>query len=231
MLKVTLEKGVEFSFPVAWEELTYRQMYDLLTLEESSNYEAVRLILGMDFEKFYSLEKAIYDSLERALFLWVNNPIDYSAADVPAIFMFHGVGYSLPTEIGRQSIAQYKDVQSQISELGAEATHLKIMALFPVIVATYLQPLIDEQYAYSKSQKLVDDVWNCNGVHVLQFGNFFLSSLKTLSLSTTPTLPKRKSTLSNVWRGLRKFLKGLVLRTLLNNSQAKGTIQKESKKS
>lgn len=212
MLKVKIQ-GADFNFPTCWEDLTYKQLYSIICLEDTNNYETVRTLLGFNELDFYALQKSVYDALEASLLTWAVDNIDFGQNAPPEIFVYKEKGYALPNEIGRESIAQYKDLQSEISALGTEATHLKIMALYPNIVATYLQPIIDGQYGYSKTKKVADEVWNCRGIDVLAYGNFFLSNLKLLNPTTKPTLQKQKWTLYNVWRDFLKYLKGLGLPT------------------
>jgi hypothetical protein len=123
MVQLTIKEGKEdlsFQFPEDWVELTFAQLLEIIKLREqnkANGFELVRVILNMNETDFGRLPHDVYLSLERVLLQWIKKEVDFSGAVYPSSFRFKGEAYTLPNDIGKQTIAQYKDAQNLFEPL------------------------------------------------------------------------------------------------------------------
>lgn len=185
MLKVKIG-DIEFDVPQDWHEVKFSNLYKFMQLENLRSFQILQAICGLSDDVINKMRIADLLPLEASLHEWINEAIDFSTSYAPILF-FRNKQYQLPEDIGAMPIGIYKDLQSEISALGPEPTNLKVMALYPIIVASYLQPMLNGgEYDYLEAEKLKTEIAeNCEGVGVIAFGNFFLAKLIYLKSGST----------------------------------------------
>lgn len=214
MIVITLkELNAKFNFPEAWEELTFTQLLEIIKLKESenmTNFELVRVLLGLDNKTFGELPHDLFVAFETVLLKWLATEVDFQSAVCPSSFRFNGTAYELPADIGKSTIAQYKDAQELFTPLQKEGVKdSEVLALYPLLIATYLQPIVTNSgYDYTKAESLATGVWKCSGLDILNFGNFFLLKLNASRVGMSETAQKMLTPLSKsklgtkIWRKL-----------------------------
>ena len=198
MIAIAVKQGVKelkFNFPENWGDLSFRQLHEIVKLKESetaNNYELVRVILGLDKASFETLPIDFFLSLERVLLDWVSKEVDLQNKELPNVFWFRDKATLLPTNIGELSIAQYKDAQQIFTDLqelakkqDREILESEMLGLYPLLLATYLQPILEgKEYNYKEADLLIADIWECAGLEVLAFANFFFHKVAHLRSGT-----------------------------------------------
>jgi hypothetical protein len=171
-------KGREYNCPERWEDVTLTQLMKINT-GITRSLEAIQVCTGIDeTELSQSNEFALIDSIEQCLaFLAVQEGIKLE--DTPKEIVFNGVKVSVISDLGTKSVGQYQDMKELVFEFhkveGEEIDILKRLSLYPKIVATYLQPLIDQgEYDYEKADKLAIELYNRSAVEVSSWGYFFI---------------------------------------------------------
>jgi len=185
MLKIKYQKD-SFEFPENWGEISWANLIKLIN-GELGNFEVIQNILGLPQQTFESLPADLYNAFEKALLQL--GDINVSLNEPPVAFLFRGNVYNMSDDIGALPIGQYKDALHKIQKLGAEAKNIEIINLFPEIFSIYLQPKVTGKgYDSTEAKKLVKDVFECSGLDVLAFGNFFLQKATLLKNGSQKTL-------------------------------------------
>jgi hypothetical protein len=194
MLKIKIG-DIEFDLPEGWHEVTFAKLYKFMQLESVSNFAVLEVMSGLSLEVLNKMRTGDLLPLEASLLTWINEPIDFTISYAPTLF-FRGNLYQTPNDIGAMPVGIYKDLQAEISALGNEPTNLKVIGLYPLIVASYLQPMLNGgEYDYKEAEKLVNEIAeNCEGILTIAFGNFFLANLAYLKNGSLHLLPNPNPT-------------------------------------
>ena len=225
MIAIKVKQGdneLSFSFPENWAELTYKQFFEIIKLRENAktnNFELIRIILGLEKEKFDTLPMDFFVALERVLLEWISQEVDFQKKELPEVFWLKDKPVVLPSNIGGLSIAQYKDsqelfldIQSKAEKEGRELKESEMLELYPILLATYIQPILDSsEYSYKKADLLVADIWNCSGLDVLTFANFFFHKVNQLKSGTKGDVQKYLTPQSKYRQGMNLWQRAAAL--------------------
>lgn len=168
------------SLPEGWQEVTFEKLYKFMGLKDANDFDVLSIMANIESVAFEKIRLADALTMQNAILVWINEPVDFTQSFAPNLW-FREKFYQMPDDIGSLPIGIYKDLQSEITALGNEPTNLQVIALYPLIVASYLQYILDGEYDYKKAEILAVEIkQKCAGLEVLAFGNFFLNNLALL---------------------------------------------------
>jgi hypothetical protein len=171
-------KGKEYNCPECWEEVTLTQLLKINT-GLTRVFEAVQVCTGIDEKELStSNEFALIEQIDKCLaFLAATNSLVLEST--PKEIVFNNVMVSVFSDIGTKSVAQYQDMKQLVVDFhtieGEEIDTVKRLSLYPKIVATYLQPLIDgKEYDFERADEIAIELYNHSAVEVSNWGHFFM---------------------------------------------------------
>jgi hypothetical protein len=203
-------KGKEYNCPECWEDVTLTQLMKINT-GITGVFEMIQVCTGID-------EKELSQSNEFTLIEQIDQCLSFLAAkELPILelepkeIVFKGVKVSPFSDIGTKSVAQYQDMKQLVVDFhtieGEEIDTLKRLSLYPKIVATYLQPLIDQgEYDFKRADEIAIELYNHSAMEVSNWGHFFI--LRFLELRNGIVNDASKL-LTNQKRQRRGFLNSL----------------------
>ena len=182
-IKITSEKPLSITVPESWDEVTFKQFYDLQKEEES--LKRVSILTGIPVYMFIKYPELadfyvwVEDNL-KWVNLWDNKPSDSEG------FLIDGEVFQFPKDVGILSIGLYKDIQSDAQENKDD-----VLSIYPFICASYYQLLKDGEYDYLKAKEYISvfDKQPCTKVY--NAAGFFLSKVNELRNGTKPKLRDR----------------------------------------
>jgi hypothetical protein len=188
MIKFKL-KDKTVSIPTKWEEVTYKQYIDLLTLKDDT-IQLISIFTGQDYEV---LKNAVIIGLDDILtsITFVN-----TLPEFPTSVNKCGP-YKIPNNekgqfnIQHESLAQYEDMRQVMKKAGADLNeHVKSYGKY---VAIYLQKIKDGEYKPLRVPQMEEEIGNYPAFEVCTLGAFFFLKLKnypTGSQKTSPSTPR-----------------------------------------
>jgi hypothetical protein len=133
-------------------------------------------------------------------------------------------------DIGKLSLAQYKDLEILAREYNAkrqEDEHLATQEYLPYIVAIYLQPIVFKQpYDNEQAHELAPHLLRLSAIDMFRMANFFLLKLVELKSGTKADLQSRQLKPKKWMQAMASFKKRLGLRSLSTRLQAEVLKQK-----
>lgn len=131
-------------------------------------------------------------------YIWLDNKLSFIKTPFEAndtnpnlIWEYKGETYHLPKDINYSSIGQYEDMKAIIGGLIDGKDPVELAEKYPVIVATYLQPLIQGEYDHRKAEELSKELMEYPCEDISNTANFFLSKFFLLSNVTPRCFHKR----------------------------------------
>jgi hypothetical protein len=175
---------IQVNIPERWEEVTLEQLLKVNAGCER-NIEVLTIFTGLP-ESELNKSKGYKTIEEITLTLsYLNNPIPFSFSDTPKEIVFKQEAFSLPFDLGEQTIAQYEDMklvcQEYYQEEGEEIDMIKRLNAYVKAVSIYLQPIVDKSdYDYKRAEALENEIFKCSAVEVADWGNFFIRKFTEL---------------------------------------------------
>lgn len=168
----------EFNCPEKWDEITLEQILKINT-GLARTIEAIVICTGISEEEWNrSNDLVLIEEIEQSL-SFLNDPTGCSLEKEPNKIVFKGVEVSPFSDIGTKSIAQYQDLKLLVNDFhlkeGDEVDIIRRLSLYPKVVATYLQPVIDNgEYDFNRVDELAKDLYNHSAMEVSAWGYFFI---------------------------------------------------------
>lgn len=199
--------------PGGWHEVPFIKAFEIIT-QELSELEIMSLLTGHSVETLkQSTDLETIHYLKGSLLFLNKSPVQKNP-EFPISVMGKAlpyVNYSDKFDLGKVTVGQVEDMQAEIQKVDQEDEQ-QILQVFPVLVAIYMQPIIDNGfYDYDKAIKIVSvveeqvDYKTC-----INMGSFFLRKLAGLSNGRKNSLPKILSPLLKLKQGFNNFLQRLV---------------------
>lgn len=205
---------LEVDLPLSWQSLPFKvgaALYKILQ-ETTSDIEILACLLQTTVQEIRAFDNGVARKLIEQC-AWVNTPFDFETCYCPTSFLFRGEGYSLPyTFLSGVGFGQFEDAKSYFRSLPEDATKLQMIEIYPKIVSTFLQPILQNcSYDYEKAESLFPEVEMCSFADVVAYGNFFLKIGLISKENTKKDAPRSTSRLSKFRQVTWKFLKRLGL--------------------
>jgi hypothetical protein len=188
IFKLTLNGvKVEKDIPTSWEQVKFK---DFLQLNGSVS-KALSIFTGIDED---TLKKANITGLDKLI-----SVLSFLGTDVP-LFNFPKKllnEYDVPYDIGFESWGQYVDLKD---ELDKRKEGIELLKQYPLFCAIYTM----KDYNFKLAEQRAEHLLNAPCTEVMAVGNFMLTKLAALNLTTKGnSLPE-----GTVLRKYRLALKG-----------------------
>jgi hypothetical protein len=170
--------GKEYNCPECWEEVTLTQLLKINT-GLTRVFEAVQVCTGINEKELStSNEFALIEQIDECL-SFIAFPRDLELETEQKEIVFKGVKIPVFSDIGIKSVAQYQDMKHLVVDFhtveGEEVDTVKRLSLYPKIVATYLQPIIDQgEYDFKRADEIAIELYEHSAVEVSNWGHFFM---------------------------------------------------------
>jgi hypothetical protein len=171
-------KGVDFNCPESWAEISLEQLLKIIA-EPLKPMEAIVICTGIPLSEWNNSDDfKLIEELEQTLsFLSTNEGCELEKEPKEIVFK----QYEIPpiSDIGAKSSVQYQDIKLLIADYhlieGEEIDLVKRLSLYPKIVATYLQPIIDNKpYDFVRVDEIAKELYNHSAMEVSSWGYFFI---------------------------------------------------------
>ncbi|HET6224651.1 MAG TPA: hypothetical protein VFF27_00135 [Bacteroidia bacterium] len=168
----------EFNCPQSWAEITIEQLLKI-TAEVLKPMDAIVICTGItESEWNLSDDFKLIEEIEQTL-SFLNSNEGCQLEKEPKEIVFNQFTMPPISDIGTKSIAQYQDIKLLINEFhlaeGEQIDTLRRLSLYPKIVATYLQPIIDKgEYDYKRADEIAKELYNHSAMEVSSWGYFFI---------------------------------------------------------
>lgn len=204
-------KEKEFNCPESWAEITLTQLLKIMA-EPLKPMDAIIICTGIpESEWNKSDDFTLIEEIEFTL-AFLSDQAGCELEKDPKQIVFKQ--YEIPkiSDIGTKSIAQYQDVKLLINDFhlleGEEIDVIKRLSLYPKIVATYLQPIIDNgEYDYVRADEIAKELYNHSAMEVSSWGYFFIQRFLELRNGIVIDVQKLVMSQKNQKLGLLNYLK------------------------
>ena len=196
MKKIKFNKK-EYSVPTLIEELTFEQLVYIITQKDVINdISAVSFFLGIPQSELIKIKDIKgFGEVLTTLSELLAGYIDFEKSELPKCFIFRGVEYNVPVDIGDLNIETFEYCRSLLGSTNIGENTNDYLDVVLKITAYNIREII-------KREEDVDDLFlnevkQLKGLFVLNFGNFFLQKLNESINGIMKTLNKEK--LTNLW--------------------------------
>jgi hypothetical protein len=175
------DKVYKRNIPTRWEEVTFRQF---LLLEDC----------GEDFIKLFSMFTGVdEDTIRKATIAKLDSIIEmlgFLRTKMPANIPKTILGYSVPKDLGFETIGQFSDLNNDLKE-SKELTNRQRLERYTLYCAMYACKEKYGEYDWKKAEEMKDEFLEAPAVEVLAIGNFTLLKLIALRSNTKSSYRKR----------------------------------------
>jgi len=198
MITITFElngKQVR-QLPTSWPEVTFKTFLKITDAGDDVS-KILSALVDIDAKtlraaKIYNLDTV----LDVVSFL--NNPAPQELPDKI-------LGYSIPKDLGFETIGQLEDLKDEVSKFKKEKVKT-VLSKYPLFCAIYACSAKHGEYDWKKAEAMADEFLEAPAQEVLAVGNFTLVKLTALKLGIAhkaqkPTIPPAK-----FWRVIRAWI-------------------------
>lgn len=185
--------GKPVDIATSWDELNYSQFYETFNLD-SDFLKTVSIVSGLDYEliKGGDIQGNIEGLIQAMNFLkkpakWDQPVLQCGPYKLP---INHKGQYNIQYE----SLGQFEDMRMLLQSIAGKGPK-ELTAIYPDMVAIYLQKVRDGEYNPQKAKDMVSEIRTYLAREVVTLGSFFtikLSSLLTGTPDNSPTTPQNQ---------------------------------------
>ena len=164
--------------PQSWNEVSFNQL--LLLMKASNDAEVFSALTGLSKELLQINELVDF-------YIWLDHNTTFRHKPFPAndtnpnlTWIYKDKVYTIPKDINYASIGQYEDMKHVVKDLIEGKDPIKLAEQYPMVVAIYLQKLIDGDYDYNKAVELSKELLEYPCEEISNTANFFLSKFLRL---------------------------------------------------
>lgn len=180
----------KYNVPTDLQDLTFEQLsFIILQKENLSDVVAISYFLNISqAEVLKTKDIKNYTLILTKLSGIFSEQIDFSNITYPKTFIFRGVEYKIPSDIGDLNIETFEYCRTLLSNTNIAENTSDYLEVILKISAFYIREII-------KREEDVDDLFfeeikQANGLFILGFGNFFLQKLTDLVNGITQIIKK-----------------------------------------
>jgi hypothetical protein len=188
--------GRLITMPTGWHDVKYKDALHIIETQPNA-VQLFSMFSGMKEKEVEALNKQddIYYFMRGFPFL-ETSPIT-KQPDIPRTIKYKGESYSFPHvlfddpfDFGETSAGQIEDMKAISITMTTELlngedrslTPEEVYKLYPMVVAIYIQKIIEKKYSYKRAVKMADELQNeMSFKEVVYMGNFFLLKLANLT--------------------------------------------------
>lgn len=167
-----------FSIPQGWNEVSFKQLIDIA--KAKNDVERFSALTGLSPELLQIDELVDFYVWIDHNTSWRNEPFPANDTNPNLTWIYKEDYYTLPKDLNFASIGQYEDMKHTVGELIDGKEPIELMEKYPLVVAIYLQKLIDGEYDYNKAVELSEELLEYPCEDISNTANFFLSKFLRL---------------------------------------------------